>query len=378
MKTEVNALFAALSFAVCGEDRLDDYAALFSDEEFLQRTAKLAAYHDLAHLLYYSLKEKKIIDKKSGDIYNTAEDYIMSAAIRYERLSETTNKVCALFEKNEIPYIPLKGAVLRSLYPEPFMRTSCDTDIMVNPGDVDKAARLIKSELGGKAEWSGDHDIPIYFENGTHIELHFSFSGLPFGGEEIMKDVFSKSTLKHGTAFCYEMPDDLFYYYHIAHMAKHIKNGGCGIKPFIDLYLLDKQKGNGRAETLKRGGLYEFSQNTSKLSSIWMSGKMPSGELLDLAKYILRGGSYGNQKTKARQNSSELQNAAGRIFLPYSKLKFHYKELENHKWLYPYCAVKRLLRLAFKTLPGIISTSRKKADTEKAAKTAEMMKQIGL
>ena len=41
--------------------------------------------------------------------------------------------------------------------------------------------------------------------------------------------------------YCFQMSNDMFVFYHIAHMAKHFIAGGCGIRSFIDLYLLKKK-----------------------------------------------------------------------------------------------------------------------------------------
>ena len=42
-------------------------------------------------------------------------------------------------KKVQIPFLPLKGSVIRQYYPEPWMRTSCDIDILV---DFEKDAHV--------------------------------------------------------------------------------------------------------------------------------------------------------------------------------------------------------------------------------------------
>ena len=54
------------------------------------------------------------------------------------------------------------------------------------------------------------------------------------------------------------------YFYHIAHMAKHLQQGGCGIRTFIDLWILDNLPTIDtlkRNDLLKSGGLLQFSQS---------------------------------------------------------------------------------------------------------------------
>ena len=40
----------------------------------------------------------------------------------------------------------------------------------------------------------------------------------------------------------YLMTKEDFYIYHVIHMAKHFLNGGIGIKHFLDLYIMNKNK----------------------------------------------------------------------------------------------------------------------------------------
>ena len=35
------------------------------------------------------------------------------------------------------------------------------------------------------------------------------------------------------------LADEMFYFYHIAHMVKHFEVGGCGIRPFLDLWIMN-------------------------------------------------------------------------------------------------------------------------------------------
>lgn len=59
----------------------------------------------------------------------------------------------------------------------------------------------------------------------------------------------------------YKMSKELFLLYHIYHMAKHFIHGGCGIKPFIDLWIIKNKIGfdGGKAQKmLQESGLLAF------------------------------------------------------------------------------------------------------------------------
>ena len=78
------------------------------------------------------------------------------------------------------------------------------------------------------------------------------------------KDAYEQLiALCENSKFRYEMTDEFFYFYHIAHMAKHFENGGCGIRPFVDLVVLDRMDSENfskRDELLKSGGLLQFAR----------------------------------------------------------------------------------------------------------------------
>ena len=113
----------------------------------------------------------------------------------------------------------------------------------------------------------------------------------------VLRSVWENTTLREGYAFFHEMSDAFFYFYHIAHMAKHFETGGCGIRPFIDLWILDhmeKAEHGAREALLEQCGLLTFARTCSSLSAVWMSNQ-PATELdLQMQNFLLHGGAYGS------------------------------------------------------------------------------------
>lgn len=72
-----------------------------------------------------------------------------------------------------ISYIPLKGSVLRYLYPASEMRTSCDIDVLVHEEDLDRAVEVLETATDFKTDHQAYHDISMLSPN-VHLELHFS------------------------------------------------------------------------------------------------------------------------------------------------------------------------------------------------------------
>lgn len=58
---------------------------------------------------------------------------------------------------------------------------------------------------------------------------------------QILDRIWNVAEPVEGFSHQYKMPDEWFRFYHLAHMAKHVTNGGCGIRPFLDLWIMDRK-----------------------------------------------------------------------------------------------------------------------------------------
>lgn len=380
MKEAVRTMFELISYTLNKTPVTEESRENLSNTAFLHRVIKLASYHDLAHIVSHALLENGIVSKEQPREYSLVNNNVMHAVYRYEQMEYVRKSVCSLLEEHKTPYILLKGAVIRELYPEPWMRTSCDIDILVKEDDVEDTIQLITKKLNARTDLSGDHDIPIYFENGVHIELHFSFVDLRIPDFDFLGQVWENAELSEGGSYEYNMPKGLLYINHLAHMVKHIKNGGCGIKPFIDLYLLNKAGGYKNTKLLKQAKLYDFSVSCELLCNAWITGEGYEKINKDFASYIIKGGAYGIDVNKVTQSHNRIHTSSIRsVIVPYERLKYEYKILQNHRWLYPLYAMRRVFRVAFITIPKVIKSDHyPKTDAATKQKTANMMRDIGL
>lgn len=81
----------------------------------------------MAHLVVFGLKQNGLLT----DAEKRLEQYIHKAIFRHEGLVFEYGQICSVLEQAQIPFLPLKGSILRDYYPEAWMRTSCDIDILV-------------------------------------------------------------------------------------------------------------------------------------------------------------------------------------------------------------------------------------------------------
>ncbi len=323
-------------------------------KEMLPGMFTLAYHHDLVHLLGDVLDKNGILE--NDEISEKYRAFVLEAIYRYEKLRFELERICKKFEDNFIDFIPLKGSVLRTLYAEPWLRTSSDADILVKEIDLKRAQELIE-KMGFLKTHESSHDITYTCGEGVIIELHFSLSEA--NGDEIITEmlngVWKYARLKDGSKHHYILDDDFIYFYHIAHTAKHLSVGGCGIKPVLDLYILQNAKNcstPGIKRFLKRSGLERFEYAVKNLSDVWFGGKPHDEVTLDMEEFILNGGVYGTESQllllRKRRVGGKIGYVFSRVFVPRRELEYEFPILKKFPLLLPFFEVIRWVKFIIK------------------------------
>lgn len=347
MTRQTELLFSFLKKAIHQNATLPESLSE-EDAAFLDALSKA---HDLSHLVGFAMAENKVLPKgKTGERLAKAH---LSAIYRFERQNYEFLRIQSVLEEGKIPHIPLKGAVLRSLYPQAWMRTGCDLDILVHPEDLDTAKTLLVEKLGFQAdERKNFHDLPLTSPGGIFLELHFSL----LEGVESLDKVLSRAWDYANPAengFVYLFENEFFFFHQIAHAAYHFLSGGCGIRPFLDLFFLQEKTPPDPSRLfplLEEADLLLFYENAMRLSRVWFGEEKHTQTTLKMEEYLLGGGVFGTVENKVAMESAEKGKGKRlweRIFMPYEKLKTYYTVLERHPVLTPFYQVARWFRILF-------------------------------
>ena len=116
----IHAMMDLIASEVCGKE-IDKSKYTLTDEG-LAKLYKLAKSHDLAHLVGDALIKNNLIG--DGKVKAKFQKQMMLAVYRYEKINYELGRLHKVLNEAEIPFIPLKGSVIRQYYPEPWMRTS--------------------------------------------------------------------------------------------------------------------------------------------------------------------------------------------------------------------------------------------------------------
>ncbi len=337
---------------VCGR-QVDLPPDLMSDEQFVIDLFVKANEHGAAHIVASNLNKNKLLSGSAAQAYT---DRLYNAVFKSEKMNYALESVCKTLEDGKIPYIPLKGAVLKNLYPEAWMRSSVDIDILVREQDFDSASKLIQECLGYRQTCSTPHDTTLTPDGKILIELHFRLieKEHKLAAYKILDKVWDYAEPYSENSFRYKLSNPFFYLYHISHMAKHIVQGGCGVRPFLDLWLLNRQincTDREAQQLLKKSALLKFAECAEQLSRVWFSGEAHTETTQLLENYILKGGMFGTKETRLLSNQQhhggKRKHILRRIFVPHRDLAYTYPIVKKYRFLTPICEICRLFSLMF-------------------------------
>lgn len=337
---------ALLRFVFTGEALPEEYKCL-SDEDGKYLYA-MAKRHDIAHIVAFAADKAGV--KLPDEVKCAFRKLRMAAFYRSGILEEEQRKIEELLEKQQIKFIPLKGAVIKKFYPEEWMRIGSDIDILVHEEDLPLIEKLFTEELSYKIGITGNHDMGFETPSGAHIEMHYRLISKEDVTSAVLEDVWSYTVLKENMKYQYEISGEMFMFYHLAHMSKHFKHGGCGIRFFIDLWLIEKniEYDKGKLyEILERGSLIKFYEKSKNIIDYWMFGKGADELTKEASEYVLVGGIYGNTEhhvaLKHRKKMRKVNYLLKRIFVKGKSLAYFYPKINKYPILIPYYEVKRWL-----------------------------------
>ena len=175
-----------------------------------------------------------------------------------------------------ISYVVLKGSAAAIYYPEPLRRTLGDIDILVTPGDYEKAKQAL--EANGYARGSEDDRHIHYLKNNATIELHERFATLQTQTlENFFDEWLYRDTLIKGSVSKFTFPmlsSGLNGLTLLTHINQHLEEG-LGLRQLIDwmMYVnldLPDSKWPAFKEKTDQLGLTKIAEVTAKLGQKYL------------------------------------------------------------------------------------------------------------
>lgn len=255
--------------------------------------------------------------------------------------------------KNKIKHTIIKGAALRELYPVPSVRTSGDTDVVVEQDNLYLVMDILK-EQGFKLQTKQANQIVL-----TYNDQEFQFKTY---FDSISKDVYTDEMSETTNGYtCYLKP--LYHLeYIINHALKHIVSGGFGFRQLMDVDVLIRSC---EIDFDKLLSIFDEQGHTKSASVILAVTKALFNTPFDFDYYvddelfdkfidmIMTGGvfGYGNATagTVRLSKTNSKAKAIASMFTPSKEYLYNsYLYANKHHYLLPIAYCDRLFSAVFK------------------------------
>lgn len=257
-------------------------------------------------------------------------------------------KLFKAFEENGIDYLPLKGVMLKQLYPAHELRYMGDADILIKPEQEDKISSVMES-LNYVKKHENNHEYAWYSKN-LYVELHKQLhppEDLDFSSFWGDGWAFAEASSGHK----YALSEEVNFVYIFTHFAKHYRRGGVGCRYVLDLWLYKRaHPAINEAllrEMLAKLSLLDFYLNICKLLDAWFENAAYDEKTEFITDYIFSGGSWGHWtnlilsegissiKSSSGENQRKFFLFLRRLFPPYSTMIIQYPKTRNRAYLMP-------------------------------------------
>ncbi len=344
------------------------------------RLSELGARQAILPLLREGLRKLGV----AGEHYERINSACMHDIFLFAQRDIALQRICTCFDDSAVPYVLLKGSSVRTLYPEPWMRTSSDVDILIREEDIDRASAALEAGTDLHKLQRNYHDV--LFTNGiVHLELHFSIMETMAQLDGTLAHVWDYCVPVDSSAKC-EMRPAFEIFHTVAHMVYHLTHGGLGVRPYLDLWLLRNKKQFDEQEVRKlceTCGVLRYYETACALSEVWLEGREHTELTAALESLCFDGGVFGSDRSAAALGIRE-QSKAGfllrRLFPPKSTMAEQYPVLKTNGALLPVYYGKRLLDGVFrKRKTGLGELRRiKNASAEDVRSLDELLQKLGL
>lgn len=309
------------------------------------------------------------IDNVPSEIKQKFEQQRMIIMMQQINSEKAFSEMCDILQGAEIRGLVLKGTILKTMYPDPLMRSMSDIDIYMEEASIQQISPLmIQAGFTTGTIGSGNHYEYLKYK-AAKIEFHPELVALDSSyGERVYSqcnepqtpiaqamDIWDYSETFNGNEYVRQLTPEYHYLYIIMHMMNHFLTAGIGIRSVMDVWVMNQHYGKKWDRTeleclLDEYGLLTFERYVLSLAHSWFDLEgipyLPTDtdqDLLDsLGGYIVGSGTYGTTAQSTYRlmgykagHANKIRYLASRLFLPYQTMKHQYPVLDGKPFLLP-------------------------------------------
>ena len=356
----------------------------------LEMATAVAKRHNIAPIFYYGALNCGI-SKTLAPMQELHQLTLKNVMVSVRQTCETEN-IFRAFEEAGIAYMPLKGTVLKAVYPKPEMRTMGDADILIKTEQYPQI-QAIMEQLRFTFQEETDHEM-IWVKPTLYLELHkrimtrynqdfYNYFG---SGWKLAQSVPGSCA--------YQLSLEDFYIFMFVHFTKHYRISGIGIKHLLDLWVYTQAHPDIRwdyvEQELAKMHLSEFHDNIRQTLKVWFDDA-PCTDVTELiTNVIFHSGQYGSTEmaiinrslqtdgdSVAKIKTHRLWNG---LFPGYKQMARKYPILEKAPILLPFFWIGRIFSAVIFRRNNIqkVWSNMEKIEKNKLEENALALRMVGL
>ena len=331
---------------------------MFIEDMVLDKITTVAIHHTISSMISFALESAGVRVEVLAEQKNKAIRKVML-------LDNERQRIFRKMDEAGIWYVPLKGVLLKEMYPIYGMRQMADNDILFDKR-YGKEVKSIFQASGYMIENfnNGNHDVyqkdPIY-----NYEMHRTLFDSSF---PVFSEYYTQLEKKYlwdnkDVSYARHMDVNDAYVYIVAHIYKHFTLSGTGIRSLMDIYMYNQhcKKQMDREyirEQCKMLGILEYEEKARMIAYKLFEQPLTDYSILtkeeqEYVEYYFTSGTYGtlNQRMQNEIHKLELEGSKHaeaayifrRLFPSVSWFRKHYRILDKCPFLIPFYGIIRLI-----------------------------------
>ncbi|MDD3124095.1 MAG: nucleotidyltransferase family protein [Candidatus Izemoplasmatales bacterium] len=373
------------------------------DGELSKELYILAKENGLSGMVYKTLQplndEQNVLPLFKRDYY----EYVRTDTLQ----SKTIEEVRQIFSASYIDHIFLKGSFLKNIYPETYMRSMGDIDILVKRDKMRLVHQILDEYKYINWSNSSAHDC-FYKGRKIFLEIHPKLDSEFDPKYSLLFENGWEETTKTAS-YEYEFKPMFHLAYLLYHMIKHLSSAGIGLRNILDIGLFVQKYETNLPSKLLHDYLDKFHIDTFFLNIIYLAisyfnFKYQEDYLADyqvdaeftknITSFILKSGVHGQGKENnpflsgmTRTTLSENNIKKGKFIYILSKLFPPYRMMRGGDYAYidkfpillPISWVHRAFKLIFKKPKNTMTKLKKlKIDDNEVLHLEKLFEKLGL
>lgn len=360
-KTTEYAYVALELVRECFEPKLSDKTDTAIDIPLKQLYA-ISESMGIAALVAYALDQRGIHDPNFRTALAMAQRRALLLDVEYKKISQQLTA-------HRIRHIPLKGIVIKELYPSVGLREMSDVDIWFDVTRADDV-KSVMTESGYRVKQFGVTKHDVYIKPPMFcFEMHrriIDTDVLPQSAEYYDEQWKKLNRACKEDEYVPVQSHEDFYVYLIAHAYKHDRIAGTGVRTLLDVYVLLHNWGRELdmsyiEQECHKLGIADFESLVRRLSLCLFNRESPNRKDREKMERFILSGVHGNMNlfysNAISQSESKRSYIRSRIRTSDRQTKEH-PFLLRHRILRPLYFPVRLVQAAIKR-PKMLSTELK-------------------